>query len=280
MALPGPPPPGGAADADGLQSRKFSRKSQGPWLPTFRFTSRSDRHEAPADTDDLARAPSRTARPPPQCPAPPPRPSASPSSPPPPSSRPRGETLKNRRPRFLLLLAAPAAPPQPRAAPALARRVLTPEPHLIHSALASEVQLDAHRGLLATAPAMPPAAMTKKPPTPPGEFDKEDYNGKKPSGLCCENFSGNVNACNASKLGCKFKNKTGKCVRTRRGMQRTPRATDANRPPNRLSRRASPSVASSGRSCATAATARAPPRASPPGRRTVRPFPPFPGRGR
>ena len=82
------------------------------------------------------------------------------------------------------------------------------------SALASDaqVQLDAHRGLLATAPAMPPAAMTKKPPTPPGEFDKKDYNGKKPSGLCCENFSGNVNACNASKLGCKFKNKTGKCI--------------------------------------------------------------------
>ena len=71
--------------------------------------------------------------------------------------------------------------------------------------------MDAHRGLLATAPAMPPA-MTKKPPTPPGAFTPEDYNGKKKTGLCCENFSGNKNACNASKLKCKFKKKTGKCV--------------------------------------------------------------------
>ena len=58
---------------------------------------------------------------------------------------------------------------------------------------------------------MPPA-MTKKPPTPPGAFTPEDYNGKKKSGLCCENFSGNENACAASKLDCKWKKKTGKCV--------------------------------------------------------------------
>ena len=77
-------------------------------------------------------------------------------------------------------------------------------------ALAGEVQVD-HRGLLATAPAMPPA-MTKKPPTPPGAFTPEDYNGKKKTGLCCENFSGNENACAASKLGCKWKKKTGKCI--------------------------------------------------------------------
>ena len=82
---------------------------------------------------------------------------------------------------------------------------------LAKHALTAELQQVDHRGLLATAPAMPPA-MTKKPPTPPGAFTPEDYNGKKKTGLCCENFSGNENACAASKLGCKWKKKTGKCI--------------------------------------------------------------------
>ena len=63
---------------------------------------------------------------------------------------------------------------------------------------------------------MPPA-MTKKPPTPPGAFTPEDYNGKKKTGLCCENFSGNKNACNASKLKCKFKVSVAETASRRRG---------------------------------------------------------------
>merc|ERR1719476_420691 len=45
----------------------------------------------------------------------------------------------------------------------------------------------------------------------PGEFTPKDYRGKA-NGLCCENFSGNKNACKASKLKCLWRNGSDRCL--------------------------------------------------------------------